>query len=438
MTFLLLLLPAICQMAIMVWFFNNTLTPKYSRFKIYLLYTFGGTLVALLGMMIENGALRILLNIVVIGIPILLCYSDKILRKLMVYFLYFTGMSAIDFVVALTATSMFGLSSMQSRFTFPVKRFMLLLCFNVILIAYCRLLIIFIRKQFFKMEKKAMASFILVLVSQSIMLIALGFFAFTSPSPTMTILVWACTIISAISLPLLFSNMKQVVASTEIKVRNQYLEQQQQLQVEHYIALQAENQRTRKLHHDIANHLQTMQSLLEQGHVMEASSCIQKIDDAFENTAATYYCDNTIVNVLCYNKIHYATTKGIKADVCLSLATDTFLQEVDLVALFSNLLDNAIEGCETTDNDRFINMADHLDEYAYAIKVTNSKQQSNDDNKGEPLKTHKADAELHGLGTQIISEIAQKHHGTARFHDLGTTFETVVFFQLQRAPAGQV
>lgn len=438
MTFLLLLLPAICQTAIMVWFFNSTLTPKYPRFKIYLLHIFVNTLVVLLGMSMKNGALRILLNIMVIGISILLCYSDKILRKLMVYFLYFTGMSAIDFVVAMTATSMFGLSIMQSRFTFPAERFVLLVCFNLMLIAYCRLLVMIIRKSLFKMEGKAMTSFILVLVSESVMLIALGFFAFTAPSPTMTILVWVCTIISAISLPLLFSNMKQVVASTEIKMRNRYLEQQQQLQVEHYIALQAESQRTRKLHHDIANHLQTMQSLLEQGHVVEASACFQKIDEAFENTAATYYCDNPIVNVLCYNKIHYAATKGIKTDVHLSLAAKTFLQEMDLIALFSNLLDNAIEGCETTDNDRFINMADHLDEHTYTIKVTNSKQQRNDHNKGDPLKTHKADADLHGLGTQIISEIAQKHHGTARFHDLGTTFETVVFFQLQQAPAGQV
>lgn len=208
MKYLFLFFSAACEMAIMAWFFNSTLTPKYSRLKIYLLYIFIVALAIPLGMMLENGALRIVFNLAVVGTPLLLCYSDKTLWKLMVYFLYFTGMSAIDFVVAMVATSMFGLSIMQSRFTFPAARFVLLGCLYGLLIAYCRLLIVIIRKSFFKMEGKAMTSFTLVLISESFMLIAVGFFAFTSPSSTMTILVWVCTIISAVSLPLLFSNMK--------------------------------------------------------------------------------------------------------------------------------------------------------------------------------------------------------------------------------------
>lgn len=192
-----------------------------------------------------------------------------------------------------------------------------------------------------------MIGFMLVPACEMVMLIGIGCCAFLMPSVGIYFIAITSLVMALTSIVLLFYNMKRVVASTETRARNHYLEQQQQLQLEHYASLQAQMQHTRKLRHDIANHLQTVQTLIAQEHYRDASGYFKIIGDEFGKAQSVDYCANLVVNALLFNKVEYAHTKGIKMDIQLLLAADTPIADIDLIGLFSNLLDNAIDLCAT-------------------------------------------------------------------------------------------
>lgn len=58
------------------------------------------------------------------------------------------------------------------------------------------------------------------------------------------------------------------------------------------------------------------------------------------------YCSNPIVNAVLVNKVHQCEEKDIKFTIDMMGFETKKMKEIDLVALLSNLLDNAIEECE--------------------------------------------------------------------------------------------
>ncbi len=104
----------------------------------------------------------------------------------------------------------------------------------------------------------------------------------------------------------------------------------------------------------------------------------------------------------------------------------TNIRSVDLVAILGNLLDNALEAAEGTEEDlRFINLTIRRINEMLIIKLENGCKAAPVTAEGE-LKTTKQDTDLHGWGLKSVRTTAEHYDGTVETEYGGGRFCTVV------------
>lgn len=171
--------------------------------------------------------------------------------------------------------------------------------------------------------------------------------------------------------------------------------------------------------HEYKNHLNAIYSIIQVSDEKEIKSNINKyIGNIKENNHLNnlLYVDNTILKAILYSKMSLAEEKGIniKYDITSNLE-DIDLDDMDLVVVLSNLLNNAIEGVEGTENpwiNVVISELNNKDEKEYIIRVSNSVNDINQidlssiTNKGTTTK-----GENRGYGLYNVKKLIKKVNG---------------------------
>ena len=171
--------------------------------------------------------------------------------------------------------------------------------------------------------------------------------------------------------------------------------------------------------HEYKNHLNAIYSIIQVSDEKEIKSNINKyIGNIKENNHLNnlLYVDNTILKAILYSKMSLAEEKGIdiKYDITSNLE-DIDLDDMDLVVVLSNLLNNAIEGVEGTENpwiNVVISELNNKDKKEYIIRVSNSVNDINQidlssiTNKGTTTK-----GENRGYGLYNVKKLIKKVNG---------------------------
>lgn len=177
-----------------------------------------------------------------------------------------------------------------------------------------------------------------------------------------------------------------------------------------YADMQTRSEVVRRQMHDFKNHLRTIDGL-----VPEDSEAKRYIAALLETSyAQTRECSsgNGVIDSIVNCKLAEAQMKGIAMKYDILFEAPLPVAAVDLCAILSNQLDNAIEACEKMPPDRR-----HIDVDVYQrnrllyFKVVN-------DAPGDPfdeerrLRTSKDNADgLHGLGIRNITETVRRNGG---------------------------
>lgn len=138
------------------------------------------------------------------------------------------------------------------------------------------------------------------------------------------------------------------------------------------------------------------------------------------------YCSNPIVDAILYNKKILAKKYGIETKIQVITPDKFNIAPIDLVSLFSNLIDNAIEATIKSDS-RFINIECYPINNHFVIKVGNTKCKE-DYIDIKKVRTTKNNSDEHGLGIQIIKNIILKYDGIyeIRQSDNYVSFEIII------------
>lgn len=111
-------------------------------------------------------------------------------------------------------------------------------------------------------------------------------------------------------------------------------------------------------------------------------------------------------------------------DEIRALPDPAVMQEIDMISLMGNLLDNAIEACQASGQEKpYLRFSSMIRKKVWMIEVSNSKS-SGLSPKKEGMKTTKEDTLDHGLGIGIISSIVSSYNGSLSMEDHGDYFET--------------
>ena len=134
-------------------------------------------------------------------------------------------------------------------------------------------------------------------------------------------------------------------AKTELISKNvEYLQGQ--------LALAKENELTaRTIRHDFRHHNQIVAALLQKGDIKEAQRYIEQYDESLEAAKPERFCPNTTVNAILSNFYIKARKDGISVSISADTPGEASIEDMDFVAILSNILENALNGCRESGVD---------------------------------------------------------------------------------------
>ena len=202
---------------------------------------------------------------------------------------------------------------------------------------------------------------------------------------------------------------------------------QLQMQAAYYDILDQEHRNTRKIRHDMNNHMQVVDGLLKETQYEKAHAYIESVFTSLNRSVLKNYTPDPVINLVLNQKIKSMEENHISVDTKICLEKLECFQDMDLCCIFSNTLDNALEACGKIPDEskRRIEIKARIKNGYFSYSLTNTKANRPVIRNGKFI-TDKADKKRHGFGISNVKEIVAKYKGEIELNDMGDTFEVVM------------
>ncbi len=178
----------------------------------------------------------------------------------------------------------------------------------------------------------------------------------------------------------------------------------------YYDELDHRYEETRKIRHDINNHLLALKLLVEKGDLASAKAYIGEISEELDQTIMPVRTGSNVLDALLWQKISRARKAQIDIQPEIQCSVKGWnISDYDLCGIFGNILDNAleaVEGMEAPVVNLFIGK--QLDMLYISCKNAYKGECTK---RGENYVTTKSSPENHGLGIPRVREIAKLYGG---------------------------
>ena len=239
--------------------------------------------------------------------------------------------------------------------------------------------------------------------------------------------------ISSISL-LLISNIVVYLIYEKAEKSNQKLieleltNQKNDIDMQYLSLLERKNEQMQIMTHDYKNNVQTIAEMTDSPEIKEYVNSMVGEIKKYNQIAKT---KNKLLDVILNKYTDICESKDIHFETDIMTDNLSFFDGYDISSLFNNILDNAVESAEKS-NDRFISLSISTSLNSYRkIMIINSCD-SEPETKNGKLITSKSDKSTHGLGTKSISKIVNKYDGELQWDYNGNehTFKLTIIIPL--------
>lgn len=100
------------------------------------------------------------------------------------------------------------------------------------------------------------------------------------------------------------------------------------------------------IRHDFRHHNQNIAAMLQRGETAEALRYIEQYNESLDTAMPKEFCPHVTVNAILSSFYTKAQNDGICVSVKADVQEETAVSDMDFVAILSNLLENAINGCK--------------------------------------------------------------------------------------------
>lgn len=220
----------------------------------------------------------------------------------------------------------------------------------------------------------------------------------------------------------LFTAVRGMAQRVELQAENDLLAQQIDRQKEHYAAITAQYENIRRIRHDIANHLYTMDLLLKEGRYAQAQDYFAEVSQVSRYKSDLGSCENPVVDAFLYARAEDLKAQGFDVEFQVAVPAECGIRNADMVVAFGNLLDNAAEACRNAGEKRIALSAGMEREYLH-IREQNPAPVG-------PVSHDRRIPELErGIGHHILRELAGKYDGSFTFEAKDGEFRADLFLK---------
>ncbi|WP_241675792.1 sensor histidine kinase [Holdemania massiliensis] len=108
--------------------------------------------------------------------------------------------------------------------------------------------------------------------------------------------------------------------------------------------------------HDYHNHLQNLKAQLRMNQIPEAQAYLNELEQDLDDIYELVDSGNLNVDAILNSKLSMALKKDIALDYKATVPPKLKVTDLDLCVILGNLIDNAMEACETVESGRFIRL----------------------------------------------------------------------------------
>ena len=195
----------------------------------------------------------------------------------------------------------------------------------------------------------------------------------------------------------------------ETEKENALLRQQSNLQVSVYRDLQLRYQHSMRIVHDVKKHISALDGLIETDHMEEAERYKHSLYQELDKLHPTFQCENKLLSVIINHALIKAEQKRIRMHLQIEPMDLSFLSDMDLTTIVSNLLDNALEAvAELPEGKRDIYFVMEKKMGCYLIHSENDYDHIHHCNEQKFLSTKRGHM---GIGLTNVEMVVKKYDG---------------------------
>lgn len=192
------------------------------------------------------------------------------------------------------------------------------------------------------------------------------------------------------------------------KLNEKYIEEE----VKHFEAYKKMQEETRKIRHDMKNHLACIQILLDDNKQEELGTYIKDLSVEVAKLEMEQQTNNSMVDAIISSKKKTAQDQGIVIVCEGDISSINYVKAIDWCKIFANAIDNAIEALisleKKADRALFINIKQNSN---FVLISFRNKCNRPPKRIGNKIISLKEDCANHGFGIDSIMQTVQSYHG---------------------------
>lgn len=241
-----------------------------------------------------------------------------------------------------------------------------------------------------------------------------------------------------VSIILLFSNLSlvsiigRIIKDNKIRAEHEITKEKMNMQYKYYLNLQESQEKTKKLYHDMNNHIICIQNIYGKHEL--ANKYIEDISNQIKGCRSIFDTKSIILDVILSEKKSICDENDINFLVDINFSECGFIEMTDICSIFSNMIDNAIEACNKIKDSSIgkeINLRGTFVNKFFVIKCKNTKVNSINLKKNK-LTTDKEDSFLHGVGIDSIRSSVEKYNGNVEISSDKNSFTMIIYIPIKR------
>ena len=216
-----------------------------------------------------------------------------------------------------------------------------------------------------------------------------------------------------------------IIEHAQLEKRSQLLE----MQAHQFRELQEYMRQTAQLRHDFRHSVHLLSTLAENGDLDSIQAHLSEYEQRLTESISVNYCSNAALNALFGYYHEMADLEQIKTDWKIELSDPLTVSELDMAALFGNIMENAISACAAlTYGERYFNLTAEV-RHGNSLYVVSTNSFDGKVKKGKD-GYHSTKHGGRGTGLISIAAVAEKYGGSAQVHNSDKEFFVDVMMKI--------
>lgn len=246
----------------------------------------------------------------------------------------------------------------------------------------------------------------------------------TDQSAQVSVYTTLLTLFLVFTMPLLLAATEQRFQLKRKELSLLRMEHQMKAQVLDFERRQLSDAQARRIYHDLSKQLSVLEDLSAGGSGQEAGAkYLEELISQTGDVTPHIHTGNAVLDTLLSQKQTQCQDRGITLECMVDFRRADFIRYTDIVTMFSNALDNAIEAVEKVPPEkRLITLSAGVIGGHLIVKCRNPYEGPRTRTPDGLFVTSKAQPELHGVGLGNLKRIVELYQGVLQIDDSGDFF----------------